>query len=349
MKFSKEIIIGSERISNHSRVFIIAEAGVNHNGDLSSAKTLVDAAHEAGADAVKFQAFRTEHLILDQVEKAPYQQLTTGQSETQYQMLKKLELSTSYYHELKSYCDEKGITFLITPFDETSLDELDALNLTAYKVASTDLTNLPFLRRIASKGKPIILSTGMSYLSEIEHVLEKIAPINPKIILLQCVANYPISDEEANLAVLHTFQHRFGILTGYSDHSVGLGVGPYAVPLGARVIEKHFTLSRTLDGPDQEASLEPDELKAFVQEIRRVERMLGPGIKSVTLAETRTRASLQKCLVARKPIGQGEPFTEDNLVAKRTGGLGISPLFIDDLLGQIADRDYRTDEIITLL
>lgn len=345
-RFHLSLHIGEREISRDTPVFVIAEAGVNHNGDLALARRLVDAAADAGADAVKFQAFRTEHLILADVAKAPYQLATTGQAGSQFEMLKRLELSNAQNREIQAYCAGRGITFLTTPFDEISLDELDGLDLPAYKVASTDLTNIPFLRRVAAKGRPVLLSTGMSHLSEVDLALQAMAPLTQDIVLLQCTANYPIADEEANLRVISTFRRRYDILVGYSDHSVGFGAGPYAVAQGARVVEKHLTLSRQMEGPDQRASLEPEEFGAFVREIRRVERMMGSGHKMVTLSETRTRASLQKCLVARVPIRAGEPFSADNLAAKRTGGEGLSPIYFDELIGRPSDRDYLADEVI---
>ena len=346
--FHSSVQIAGREVGPGAPTFVVAEAGVNHNGDFDLACQLVDAAAAAGADAVKFQAFRTEHLILVDVAKAPYQQATTGTSETQFEMLKKLELSRAQTRRLQAYCAEQEILFLTTPFDEVSLDELDALDLPAYKVASTDLTNVAFLRRIAAKGKPMLLSTGMSHMGEVERALEVVGAVNPQVVLLQCTANYPIADDEAHLRVITTYRERFSGPAGFSDHSVGIGAGPYAVALGACLVEKHFTLSRALDGPDQRASLEPDELAAFVREIRKVERMLGSARKTVTLSETQTRAALQKHLVARRPIRAGEPFSADNLTAKRTGGEGLSAQYVDDLIGRPADRDYQADEIIRL-
>ena len=342
------IKIQNKAIHSHAPTFIIAEAGVNHGGDMEVAKQLVDVAVEAEADAVKFQAFRTEHLILKDDEKAPYQQKTTDQAESQFDMLKKLEISLQQTAALKAYCEKKGIIFLTTPFDEQSLQELDSLDLAAYKIASTDTTNLPFLKKVAARQKPILLSTGMTFLAEITQVLHTLLPLNDQIILLQCTANYPIDDREANLNVLHTFKQHFDVLLGYSDHSVGIGASPYAVAMGAKVIEKHFTLDKTLKGPDHNASLFPEELKAFVKAIRQVEVYLGSDIKKPTLSELKTRTTLQKALVANRAIKQGELFTEDNLVAKRTGGVGISPLYFDDLVHRKAHKDFKKDEIIDL-
>lgn len=331
----------------NDRVYIIAEAGVNHGGNMDLAKQMIDIAVEAGADAVKFQAFRTEHLIIDNVEKAPYQKATTDVKQTQTEMLRALELRKENYTELKDYCLTKNIDFLITPFDEFSLTELEEAGVEAYKIASTDTTNIPFLRKVAQTGKPILLSTGMCYLEEVEAAVKAILAINEQLILLQCTANYPIQDDEANLNVLTTFKEKFNCTLGYSDHTVGLGAALYAIPMGARVVEKHFTLDKSWEGPDHSASLSPDELKAFVLEVRKVEKMMGSHIKQPTASELLTKKSLQKCLVAAKSIQKGEAFTAENLIAKRTGGIGISPLYFDEILGTFAPKDFKVNDIIT--
>jgi len=348
MIFNKEIIIKNKVISSESPTFIIAEAGVNHGGDIEIAKKLIDMAVQAKADAVKFQTFKTDNLILSDIQKAPYQKNTTDESESQYSMLKRLEVTLKQNIDLKQYCSDKDIIFLTTPFDEESLDELDALNLPAYKVASTDITNLPFLKRIAKKGKPIFLSTGMSYLSEIKQALETIYEFNRDVVLLQCTANYPIQNYEVNLEVINTFRSSFDILLGYSDHSKGVGAAPFAVPMGAKVVEKHFTINKNDDGPDHSASLSPDELNDFVEMIRRVDIYMGSGVKKPTLSERDTRKSLQKCLVASRNIKKGELFSEDNIIAKRTGGVGISPLQYSKVLGLASNTDYAVNEVISL-
>lgn len=348
MKFNKEINIRDKVISASSATFIIAEAGVNHSGDMGLAKRLIDLAFEAGADAVKFQTFSAEHLILENVEKAPYQKKTTSVAESQMDMLRKLEVTKEQNLELKSYCEEKHIIFLTTPFDETSLTQIEELDLPAYKVASTDTTNLPFLKKIAKKGKPIFLSTGMTYLSEVEMALETIYEFNKDVVLLQCTANYPIKDEEANLAVIDTYKQHFDVLSGYSDHSVGIGAAPFAIPMGAKVVEKHFTLDKSLEGPDHEASLSPEELKDFVRLVKKVDAFMGTKMKVPNLSETRTRASLQKCLVASRNISKGDVFTEDNMVGKRTGGIGISPIYYKDIIGTKSNRTYLENEIIEI-
>jgi len=346
VKFDKQLNIAGKTISKEHPCFIIAEAGVNHGGDMNLAKTLIDIAVEAEVDAVKFQAFRTDELIIDQVEKAPYQTKTTSETESQADMLRKLELQKEHYQELKDYCTKKGIILLITPFDEKSLFELEEIGLEAYKVASTDTTNLPFLKQIAMTGKPIFLSTGMSYLEEIKMALEEIHPHNSQLVLMQCTANYPIADEEANLRVLNTFDRAFDVLLGYSDHSVGTGAAPYAVPMGVVLVEKHFTIDKEAEGPDHRASLDPEELKELVKEIRRIEAYLGRSIKEPTESESQTRNSLQKCLVAKQNINEGEEFSLNNLTAKRTGGEGISPIRYKELIGRKAKQAFRKNQII---
>ncbi len=346
--FNRRFQIDNITISEQERTFIIAEAGVNHNGSINLAKEMIDVASESGADAVKFQTFKADKLILKDIEKAPYQKMTTNRNESQYDMLKRLEITKEQTKELMDYCRKKRIIFLSTPFEKTSLDELDELGVAAFKIAATDLTNIQFLRQVAEKGKPIILSAGMCYLGEIEQALNAIWPINRELVLLQCTANYPIQDAEANINVIRTFQKAFDILIGYSDHSQGIGASPYAVALGAKVIEKHFTLDKNMEGPDHRASVSPDELKQLVSDIRRVERYLGNGIKMPSCSEQMTRKSLQKCLVASKPIKEGELFGDDNIVAKRTNGTGISALYFDNIVGRTAERAYAADEIIQL-
>lgn len=348
MNFSGVVKIGEKRVSYNEKVFIIAEAGVNHNGDMKLAKRMIDVAVEAGVDAVKFQTFKAEKLILKNIDKAPYQKVTTNRNETQYDMLKRLEVTKEQTAELIEYCKGKNIIFLSTPFEKTSLDELDELGVHAFKIAATDLTNIQFLRQVAEKGKPIILSAGMCYLEEVQRALEAIYPINKDVVLLQCTANYPIRNDEANIKVVQTFLEEFNIIVGYSDHSQGVGASPYAVALGAKVIEKHFTLDKNMEGPDHRASVTPDELKKLVLDIRRVEEYLGDGIKMPTCSEQMTRKSLQKCLVANQVIKRGETFNEDNIVAKRTNGKGISALYYDSIVGKVANRDYQVDEIIQI-
>jgi sialic acid synthase SpsE len=346
MKFNRNIQIGKKIISDNDSVFIIAEAGVNHHGDMNAARKLIDVAVEAKVDAIKFQSFKTENLILKGVEKAGYQKATTNADQSQFEMLKQLEISLKQTQDLMDYCKASGVTFLTTPFDEGSLEELDQLHLPAYKVASTDLTNIAFLRKIASKGKPVFLSTGMSTLPEVEKAVEAVGKINKDLVVMQCVANYPIQDNEANLNVIRTYQKKFDALIGYSDHSVGLGASPFAVSMGAKVIEKHFTLDKTAEGPDHRASLDPDELKEFVKLVRRVESYMGSFEKGLTQGEQETRKKLQKCLVASKSIKVGETFTDENIIAKRTGGIGIGAIEYDHVIGTQSSKTYSVDEII---
>lgn len=348
MRFNKDILIDTKRITEHSKTFIIAEAGVNHNGSFNIAKKMVDVAVEAGVDAIKFQTYKTEELILKNVEKAPYQKRTLDNHETQYEMLKRLEISKEATKQLMEYCNQKKIIFLSTPFEKRSLDELGELDVPAYKVAATDLTNIQFLRQIAQKGKPIILSAGMCYLEEVKLALEAIYPINRNVILLQCTANYPIEDDEANIKTIQTLKKEFDILVGYSDHSQGVGASPFAVAIGAKVIEKHFTLDRNMDGPDQRASVTPEELSKLVKDIRRVEKYLGLGLKMPSYSEQMMRKSLQKCFVAAREIQQGEEFTEENIVAKRTNGIGVSAIYYDMIIGQVSHKAYSRDDIIQL-
>lgn len=348
MEFNKSVYVGNKCIDPSGHVFIIAEAGVNHNGDMNLAKQMIDVAAEAGVDAVKFQTFKADQLILKSIEKAPYQKVTTNNKESQYDMLKRLEVTKEQTKELMDYCKAKNIIFLSTPFEKASLDELDELGVSAFKVAATDLTNIQFLRQVAEKGKPIILSAGMCYLEEVYKALEAIYLINKDVILLQCTANYPIQDEEANINVIRTFKDEFDILVGYSDHSQGIGASPYAVAAGAKVIEKHFTLNKNMEGPDHRASVTPEELRQLVADIRRGEKYLGDGIKTPSCSEQMTRKSLQKCLVASQSIRKGDKFSAENIVAKRTNGEGISALYYDNVDGKTANRNYNIDDIICL-
>lgn len=346
IEFNKKINIGKVVISENSPVFIVAEAGVNHNGDVGLAKKLIDIALVSGANAVKFQAFRTDNLILKDVKKAPYQLATTDSKESQFNMLKRLELTKKMNIELKEYCENKGMLFLITPFDDISFKELDELDLPAYKISSTDLTNLPFLKKVAARKKPIILSTGLSYMSEVEAALKEIGSVNRDVILLQCSSNYPVPDEEVNLKVLVSFKEKFDIITGFSDHTYSIGASPYAVILGAKVVEKHFTLDKKMKGPDHRASLSPGELTEYISAIRRAERYIGSGLKEPTISERGTRPLLQKYLVAARKIKKGKRIGRCDIVAKRTGGLGISPINYEKVLGMVAKKDYQKDDVI---
>lgn len=357
-----------------NRVYIIAEAGVNHNGSLEMAKELIEAAARAGADAVKFQTFKADSLVSKQAEKAEYQQKSTDVQESQYQMLKKLELTEEMHGILIQHCQACDIEFLSTPFDESSLTMLaETYDIPYIKIPSGEITNAPFLMKIAQTGKKVILSTGMSTLGEVETALKVLAfgylhhnespslsvfeqayvskegqrVLKEKVKLLHCTTEYPAPFHEVNLKVMDTLQRAFGLSVGYSDHTQGIAVPIAAVARGASIIEKHFTLDRELPGPDHKASLEPDELKNMVVAIRQIEMSLGDVLKLPTASEIKNKKVARKSLVAMKEIAVGEAFTKENLGIKRPGD-GISPLLYWDYLGRVADRDYREDEKIVL-
>ena len=335
-------------ISNN--VFIIAEAGVNHNGSLELAKKLVDAAADAGADAVKFQTFKANNLASKSAHKAEYQKQTTAADETQHAMLVKLELDDAAHRAIIEHCKGRQILFLSTPFDIESADMLEGLGMPIYKIPSGEITNLPYLKHISRFGKEIILSTGMSDLQEIENalgVLESEGATRSKITVLHATTEYPCPFEDVNLKAMLTIQKAFRVKVGYSDHTSGIEVPIAAVALGACVIEKHFTLDRTMDGPDHKASLEPGELKAMVGAIRNIEQTLGDGIKRPSPRELKNMPIVRKSLVALCDIKKGDLFSEKNLGAKRPGH-GISPMRWDELIGQPAMRDFSADELIEL-
>lgn len=332
------------------KLLVIAEAGVNHNGDLQLAKDLVDAAADAGADLVKFQTFKADSLLTGSAPKADYQVRNAGSDESQYQMIKRLELSESMHEELIAYCSEKGIGFLSTGFDISSIDYLHGLGITIFKVPSGEITNLPYLRHIGSLNGRVLISTGMSCLGEIEQALNAVemsGTPRDNITVLHCTTEYPTPMEDVNLRAMVNIGKAFGVSVGYSDHTPGIEVPIAAVALGATVIEKHFTLDRNLPGPDHQASLEPDELKAMVQGIRNIETAMGDGIKRPSPAEIKNKPIARKSLVAARPIQFGERFSEDNLVTKRPG-TGISPMRWDEVIGRKAPRDFSEDELIEL-
>lgn len=325
------------------KTFIIAEAGVNHNGSFELAKKLIDAAAEAGADCVKFQTFKADTIVSKSAKKADYQQKTTDAAESQYQMLKRLELSESDHRELQKYCREKGIMFLSTPFDVDSIDFLDSLGLECFKIPSGEITNLPYLRKVNSKHKPVIMSTGMATLNEIKEALAVLKNCN--VSLLHCTTEYPCPFESVNLKAIQTMRGAFHVPVGYSDHTKGIEVPIAAVAMGATIIEKHFTLDRNMDGPDHKASLEPEELKAMVVAIRHIEAALGTGEKEPAECEKKNIAVVRKSIVAKRAIKKGELLTEENLTVKRPGD-GISPMKWDEVVRTIAKRDYAKDEKI---
>jgi N-acetylneuraminate synthase len=355
-----------------SKIFIIAEAGVNHNGSIDYAKKLIDVAAAAGADAVKFQTFKTDKLVSRNAPKADYQLKATNNTETQYEMLKKLELNERAHEEIVSYCKQKNIQFISTPFDMESVDYLnDAINIPLFKIPSAEITNGPFLLKIARKGKPIILSTGMSTLGEIEMALGvlacgylnlELAPsfeafqsaylsekgqaaLKQNVTLLHCTTEYPAPLSEVNLNNIKTLKRAFGLKVGYSDHTMGIAIPIATAAMGVSVIEKHFTLDKTLPGPDHKASLEPEELVQMVEAIREVERAMGTFVKGPTFSETKNKKIARKSLVAAKNIKAGEVFTSDNLTCKRPGD-GIEPMLYWDYLGRKADKNYQNDEQI---
>ncbi len=331
-----------------SDIFIIAEAGVNHNGDIKLAKKLIDAAKSTGADAVKFQTFKAESLVSKVAQKADYQKQATETDESQLEMLKKLELSFSDFKDLKKYCEGKEILFLSTPFDFDSIDFLESLEMPIYKVPSGEITNLPYLMKIASTGKPVIMSTGMSDLDEVGLALEVLRDNGAgTITLLHCNTQYPTPFEDANIKAMLTLKERFGVAVGYSDHTLGIEAPIAAVALGATVIEKHFTLDKSMEGPDHKASLDPQELKAMVTSIRNIELALGDGIKRPSRSETSNKEVARKSIVATRNIVKGEIFTEDNLTIKRPGN-GISPMKWFEVLGMSAERDFCEGELIEL-
>lgn len=332
------------------RVLIIAEAGVNHNGDLNLALRLVDAAADAGADLVKFQTFRAQNLASARAKKAAYQARNEGDVEGQLDMLRRLELSADAHDALIVHCKARGIRFFSTGFDLESLDYLERLGLDRFKVPSGELTNLPYLRRIASFGRPVILSTGMASLGEIEagiDALEAAGLTRDRITVLQCTTEYPAPFDEVNLRAMQTIGQAFGVEIGYSDHTEGIEVAFAAVALGARVIEKHFTIDRSLPGPDHAASLEPRDLAAMVRGIRRIEAALGSAVKSPTRSEALNRQVARKSIVAARPIAEGEAFSDENLTVKRPG-TGISPMRWDEVVGRCAPRAFDTDEEVML-
>lgn len=328
-----------------NRVMIIAEAGVNHNGDLDTAKRLVDAAREAGADAVKFQTYHTELLAVRDAIKADYQYRNTGNSLSQYEMLKELELSYDSFKEISLYCTSRNIMFLSSPFDETSMEYLDQLGVGIIKIPSGEITNYGYLRKAASLQKPIILSTGMSTMEEIGEALDLLDEGGQDITLLHCTSAYPTPMGEVNLNAMSHMKQVFSRSIGYSDHTMGIEVAIAAAALGACVIEKHMTLDKTMPGPDHRLSLEPKEFRLMTDSIRNIEIALGNGYKEPSKEECKNRDRVRKFLVASRDIKKGELFTVDNLCAKRCSP-GISPMRLKTLLGTPSDRDYKMDERI---
>lgn len=333
-----------------SKVVIIAEAGVNHNGSLEMACRLADEAKHAGADYVKFQTGIPENVISVLAEQAEYQKHNTGTSESQLDMVRKIMLRPDDFKPLKEYCDSIGIRFLSTPFDLDSIDILKPLEMDLWKIPSGEITNLPYLRKIASMGQPVVMSTGMSRLGEVDDAVGVLLDGGltlDMITLLHCNTEYPTPYTDVNLRAMLTLRDAIGCRVGYSDHTLGIEVPVAAVAMGAEVIEKHFTLDKTLPGPDHVASLEPAELKAMVSAIRHTEAALGSGRKEVSRSERKNIAIARKSIIAARPISKGERFSHDNLTVKRPGN-GISPMLWDTVVGLEAPRDFEPDELIEL-
>lgn len=332
------------------RTLIIAEAGVNHNGDLGLARRLIDAAADAGADRAKFQTFSADRLVTTRAAKAAYQAAASGADESQHAMIRRLELSREAHEALIAHCASRGIAFFSTGFDAQSVDMLMALGLDSLKVPSGEITNLPYLRHVGRYGKPVILSTGMATLEEVGSalsVLERAGTPRAKITVLHCNTAYPTPMVDVNLRAMLAIRDAFGVAVGYSDHTEGIEVAIAAVALGATVVEKHFTLDRNLPGPDHKSSVEPHELKTMVTAIRNIEVALGDSIKRPTPSEAPNRSAARKSLVAARSIRAGETFTASNLATKRPG-TGISPMRWDDVLGRKAPRDFAPDDLIEL-
>lgn len=332
------------------KTFIIAEAGVNHNGSIDIAYKLIDAAKDAGADAVKFQSFKADKLAKKTTAKAEYQKQTTDKSESQHEMLKKLELSEDDHKNLLDYCNEKQIMFLSTPFDAESLSFLNDLSIPIIKISSGDIDNIPFLRKIGALGKEVIFSSGISTIEEIDLALKTLISSGTKkenITVLHCNSEYPTPFEDVNLKAMQTIKNTFNVKVGYSDHTKGIEVSVAAVALGAEVIEKHFTLDNTLEGADHKASLEPHELKNLVSSIRNIEKAIGSGVKEPSLSEIKNKFLARKSIIASHDIKKGELFSENNITIKRPGN-GLSPIFWDSVIGKIATKDYNEEDFIEL-
>lgn len=328
-------------------VYIIAEAGVNHNGSYEIACRLVDAAKEAGADCVKFQTFRSELLVSRDAVKAEYQKKTTAET-TQLEMLKKLELTYDEFTSLKEYCDRKDICFLSTPFDLESIKFLNSIDIPFWKIPSGEVTNYPYLRAIGKTGKPVVMSTGMCELKDIRNAMNVLkANGTDEIRLLHCNTEYPTPYEDVNLRAMETMRREFNTEIGYSDHTNGIEISLAAAAMGATIIEKHFTLDRNMTGPDHASSIEPDELSALVSGIRHIEKSMGTGVKELTPSETKNRSIARKSIVAKTNIMAGDILNDDNITVKRPG-TGINPMKWEEVVGTKAIRDFKEDELIVI-
>ncbi len=347
--FRKKIKIDNQIIEENSLTYVIAEAGVNHNGKLDIAKKLVRVACKAGVNAIKFQAFKVRNLLVKNTRKAPYQ-IRNIKNSNKYQnkMLNDLELSKEENIKLFDYCKKNKITFITTPYDVESLNEVVKLGVNTLKIASTDLTNLFFLKELAMTKLNLILSTGMSSIKEIDQAVNQIKKYNSKLIILQCTSNYPVANKEAGIFLINEFKKRYGCNAGYSDHTSGVGAGPYAVAAGAKVIEKHFTLNKNMRGPDHKASINPKELKIFVEEIKKVDEYMKLKSKIITRSELRTKKFLQKYIVASKEINKGKLFNKANITTKRTAGKGIPAINFYKVLNKKSKKNFNKDEIIKI-
>jgi N-acetylneuraminate synthase/N,N'-diacetyllegionaminate synthase len=344
----KTIDIAGRKIGYGCPVYVIAEAGVNHNGDLKTAKRLIDEARACGADCVKFQTFRAENVVTRKAPKAKYQLDTTDRAESQLDMLRKLQLKPGDYEALKAHAENANITFLSTPYNFEDIDLLESVGIPAYKVASGQVVELPFLRKISMTGKPVLLSTGMATLAEIDEALRTILKEgNEQVVLLQCTTNYPSRMQDANLRVMETFRVAFGVMAGYSDHTVGDETAIAAVALGALVVEKHFTLDKNMAGPDHSSSATPGELKSLVEKIRSVETALGSARKEPTEIERENATGMRRSIVACRDIRRGETITEDNITFKRPAS-GLSPSLYDAVIGKRAAIDISADELLQM-
>lgn len=332
------------------KIFIVAEAGVNHNGRIELAKKMVDVALKAGANAIKFQTFRAEKVISRFAPKAAYQKKSTGKNESQLDMVKKLQLNPEAQKDLLCYCRKRGICFISSPFDLESIDLLKDLRIPIIKIPSGEITNLPYLRKIGGLKKKVIMSTGLSNLKEIKEALSILTLAGTKkknITVMHCNTEYPTPFEDANLRAMLVIKDAFGVNVGYSDHTLGIEAPIAAVALGASVIEKHFTLDKNMEGPDHKASLEPDELRIMVKMIRNIEKALGCGIKKISKSEKKNKDIVRKSIVAARPISRGQVFNEENIAVKRPGN-GISPMLWDIVIGRNAKRNFKEDELIRL-
>lgn len=329
-------------------VYIIAEAGVNHNGSIDIAKKLVKAAKQAGADCVKFQTYITENLVTTTAKKADYQIHNTQNEDTQYSMLKKLELSFDEFRELKRYCEKMNIDFISTPFDFESIDFLESLGMKFWKIPSGEITNFPYLKKIANTKLPVILSTGMCDMEEVSSAVDVLRKNGcSDISILHCTTEYPTPVEECNLNAVRTLKEVYGVKVGYSDHTDSILIPAAAVAVGAEIIEKHFTLDRSMKGPDHKASLEPEQLQEMVSNVRIIEKALGDGVKRPTKSEEPNKPIARKSIVAKEKIYKGEILTEDNLTVKRPG-TGINPMKWEDVIGKVATKDFEKDELIKI-